>query len=104
MRGGDGRFVMVWDEDVARCFEEGIRTPKPGIWNVAGQGAVQPAAIYSPWFEVSPFWNAGSVDAQDLANTASYLKHCRRYKVPEKEIWKRVCHAIFSSTEFQYLR
>ena len=40
VRGGDGRFVMVWDEDVARCFEEGIRTPKPGIWNVAGEGAV----------------------------------------------------------------
>lgn len=40
VRGGDDRFVFVWDEDVAGCLERAIDSPATGIFNVAGDGAV----------------------------------------------------------------
>ncbi len=40
VRGGDDRFVFIWDEDVAGCLERAIESPVTGIFNVAGDGAV----------------------------------------------------------------
>lgn len=40
IRGGDGRFVFIWDEDVAACLEHALDHPSSGIFNVAGSGAL----------------------------------------------------------------
>ena len=40
VRGSDAPFVLVWDEDVARCIVEGIRQRRTGIYNLAGDGAI----------------------------------------------------------------
>ncbi len=40
IRGGDDRFVFIWDEDVAACFEQAIDSPVTGIFNLAGDGAL----------------------------------------------------------------
>jgi len=40
LRGVSTPFVFVWDGDVVACIEEGIRTDKVGIYNLAGDGAV----------------------------------------------------------------
>ena len=37
---GDDRFVFVWDEDVAACFERAITVGPPGIFNLAAEGAL----------------------------------------------------------------
>lgn len=39
IRGGDSRFVFVWDEDMAACLQRAIEGPT-GIFNVAGSGAL----------------------------------------------------------------
>lgn len=38
--GSDSPFVFVWDEDVARCIEMGVRGRRSGIYNLAGDGVV----------------------------------------------------------------
>jgi UDP-glucose 4-epimerase len=38
--GADAPFVLVWDEDVAACIEQGIRERWTGIYNLAGDGAI----------------------------------------------------------------
>lgn len=38
--GSDAPFVLVWDEDVARCIVKGIRERRTGIFNLAGDGAI----------------------------------------------------------------
>lgn len=40
VRGGDDRFVFIWDEDVVAILERAIDSPVTGIFNVAGDGAV----------------------------------------------------------------
>lgn len=40
IRGGDDRFVFIWDEDVAACLEHAVRSSVTGIFNVAGDGAL----------------------------------------------------------------
>lgn len=40
VRGSDSRFVFIWDEDVARVIEHGVRGDRTGIFNVAGDGAM----------------------------------------------------------------
>jgi UDP-glucose 4-epimerase len=40
LRGVSTPFVFIWDGDVVGCIEEGIRTDKVGIYNLAGDGAV----------------------------------------------------------------
>ena len=40
LRGVSTPFVFIWDGDVVACIEEGIRTDKVGIYNLAGDGAV----------------------------------------------------------------
>ena len=40
IRGGDSRFVFIWDEDVAACLEYALDAPTCGIFNVAGSGAL----------------------------------------------------------------
>lgn len=40
IRGGDDRFVFIWDEDVAACLEYSINAAQTGIFNVAGDGAL----------------------------------------------------------------
>jgi UDP-glucose 4-epimerase len=40
VRGSDVPFVLVWDEDVARCLVEGIRERRTGIYNLTGDGAI----------------------------------------------------------------
>lgn len=40
VRGGDDRFVFIWDEDVVTCLERAIDGPVTGVFNVAGDGAV----------------------------------------------------------------
>jgi UDP-glucose 4-epimerase len=38
--GADAPFVLVWDEDVARCIVKGVLEGRTGIYNLAGDGAV----------------------------------------------------------------
>lgn len=38
--GSEAPFVLVWDEDVARCIVRGIREERSGIYNLAGDGAI----------------------------------------------------------------
>jgi UDP-glucose 4-epimerase len=40
LRGVSTPFVFVWDGDVVKCIEEGIRSDKTGVYNLAGDGAV----------------------------------------------------------------
>jgi UDP-glucose 4-epimerase len=40
VQGSDIPFVIVWDEDVARCIAKGIRERRSGIYNVAGDGVI----------------------------------------------------------------
>jgi UDP-glucose 4-epimerase len=40
VQGSDIPFVIVWDEDVARCIAKGIRERRRGIYNVAGDGVI----------------------------------------------------------------
>jgi UDP-glucose 4-epimerase len=40
VRGGDDRFVFIWDEDVAACLERAITSPVTGTFNLAGDGAL----------------------------------------------------------------
>ena len=40
IRGGDDRFVFIWDEDVAACLEQAIRGQATGVFNLAGDGAL----------------------------------------------------------------
>ncbi|MEN8182155.1 MAG: SDR family oxidoreductase [Myxococcota bacterium] len=40
VRGSDIPFVIVWDEDVARCIAKGIRERGSGIYNLAGDGVI----------------------------------------------------------------
>lgn len=40
IRGGDSRFVFIWDEDVAACLHHALDHPTPGIFNVVGSGAL----------------------------------------------------------------
>ena len=45
IRGGDDRFVFVWDEDVAACLEHALDSPGAGVFNVAGDGALSMAEL-----------------------------------------------------------
>lgn len=45
VRGGDDRFVFIWDEDVVSCLERAIDGPVTGIFNVAGDGALPMAEL-----------------------------------------------------------
>jgi UDP-glucose 4-epimerase len=38
--GSDAPFVLIWDEDVARCILRGIRQRRTGIYNLTGDGAI----------------------------------------------------------------
>lgn len=40
VRGGDDRFVFVWDEDVAACLEQALQSRVTGVFNLAGDGAL----------------------------------------------------------------
>jgi UDP-glucose 4-epimerase len=38
--GSEAPFVLIWDEDVARCIVRGIREGRSGIYNLTGDGAI----------------------------------------------------------------
>jgi UDP-glucose 4-epimerase len=38
--GADAPFVLVWDEDVARCIRQGIVERRSGIYNLTGAGSL----------------------------------------------------------------
>ena len=38
--GSESPFVMIWDEDVARCIVKGIVERRTGIYNLTGDGAI----------------------------------------------------------------
>lgn len=38
--GSPSPFVFIWDQDVLAAIEQGIRTDKTGIYNMAGDGAL----------------------------------------------------------------
>jgi UDP-glucose 4-epimerase len=40
VRGGDSRFVFIWDEDVAGAIVHGVRGDRTGVFNLAGDGAM----------------------------------------------------------------
>lgn len=40
IQGSDSPFVFIWDEDVIRAMEHGIRESIAGIYNMAGDGAL----------------------------------------------------------------
>lgn len=59
VRGSDSPFVFIWDEDVARAIEKGIREDRSGIFNLAGDGALtvhQIAAILGKPVRTLPAW------------------------------------------------
>ncbi|MCP4039242.1 MAG: SDR family oxidoreductase [bacterium] len=43
--GSPTPFVFIWDRDVVACLVKGIREGRPGIYNMAGDGAVPLAEI-----------------------------------------------------------
>ncbi len=45
VKGGDSRFVFIWDEDVANIIVKGLIEQKEGIYNLAGTGALSMAEI-----------------------------------------------------------
>ena len=59
IRGSDSPFVFIWDEDVVRAIELGIREDRTGIYNMAGDGALtvhQLAAILGKPVRALPAW------------------------------------------------
>lgn len=40
VRGGDDRFVFVWNGDVAACLEQALHSRATGVFNLAGDGAL----------------------------------------------------------------
>jgi UDP-glucose 4-epimerase len=59
VRGSDSPFVFIWDEDVARAIEKGLREDRSGIFNMAGDGALtvrQIAAILEKPVRTLPAW------------------------------------------------
>lgn len=40
VRGSDSRFVFIWDEDVAGAIVHGVRGDRTGVFNLAGDGAM----------------------------------------------------------------
>ncbi|MFN3417551.1 MAG: SDR family oxidoreductase [Caldimonas sp.] len=40
IRGSASPFVFVWDEDLVALFVQAVTRPRPGIYNVAGDGAL----------------------------------------------------------------
>ncbi len=40
VKGGDSRFVFIWDEDVANIIVKGLIEKNEGIYNLAGTGAL----------------------------------------------------------------
>lgn len=45
VRGGDDRFVFVWDEDVAACLERALHSTETGVFNLSGDGALSMAEL-----------------------------------------------------------
>jgi UDP-glucose 4-epimerase len=43
--GSEAPFVLIWDEDVARCIVQGIREGRSGIYNLTGDGVITLRAI-----------------------------------------------------------
>ncbi|HRN52644.1 MAG TPA: SDR family oxidoreductase [Gemmatimonadaceae bacterium] len=41
VRGSASRFVFVWDEDVAGAILHGVRGDRTGVYNLAGDGAME---------------------------------------------------------------
>jgi UDP-glucose 4-epimerase len=40
VRGSDAPFVLIWDEDVARCIVQGIVERRTGTYNLCGDGSL----------------------------------------------------------------
>ncbi len=40
VKGGDDRFVFIWDQDLVRCLRFAVHSEKAGIFNVCGDGAL----------------------------------------------------------------
>jgi UDP-glucose 4-epimerase len=40
VHGTDTPFVLIWDDDVARCIAQGIRERSTGTYNLAGDGVI----------------------------------------------------------------
>lgn len=68
VRGSDSPFVFIWDEDVVRAIEQGIRDDRTGIYNMAGDGALtvheiaailgKPVRALPAWLIVAALWTA----------------------------------------------
>lgn len=59
VKGSDSPFVFIWDEDVVRAIEQGIREDRTGIYNMAGDGALtvhEIAAILGKPVRALPAW------------------------------------------------
>lgn len=66
VRGSDSPFVFIWDEDVVRAIEQGIRADRTGIYNIAGDGALtiheiaailgKPVLALPAWLIKSALW------------------------------------------------
>lgn len=41
IKGSDTPFVFIWDEDLVNIFCESLFSKRPGVYNVAGDGAVK---------------------------------------------------------------
>ncbi|MEM7278199.1 MAG: SDR family oxidoreductase [Pseudomonadota bacterium] len=40
VKGGDDRFVFIWDQDLIRCLCHAVHSQKAGVFNVCGDGAL----------------------------------------------------------------
>jgi UDP-glucose 4-epimerase len=71
VRGSDAPFVLVWDEDVARCIVQGVREEWTGTYNLCGDGVLPLPEIARrlgrPYLALPPWLLAGALRALQAA-------------------------------------
>lgn len=58
IKGSKTPFVFIWDQDLVNCFVKGIKDEKSGVYNMAGDGAVNlrdiAKELKKPFLEIPP--------------------------------------------------
>lgn len=77
LRGSESPFVFIWDQDVVRCLELGVRDlHRVGIYNLAGDGVVTlrdiAALLGKPFVALPARWIATALKALRALRLTSY--------------------------------